>query len=89
MESSKDLVCGQEVDQQKTPWKATVAQREYYFCSDKCRRNFEEDPSKYDPEIKTDQPYTESHGFVAPRFGSAGSGGLENEPVIDRRRRNR
>ncbi len=89
MATVKDPVCGMEVDQAKTPWKSKVGEREYFFCSDQCRRDFEAEPSKYDPDIKADPPYTVSHGFPAPRFGSAASGGLENEPVIERRRSSR
>jgi YHS domain-containing protein len=75
-----------DVDQTTTPWKAKAGEREYFFCSDECRRAFEAEPARYDPELKTDPPFTVSHGFPAPRFGSAASGGLENEPVIERRR---
>ncbi len=32
-------------------------------------------------------PYTKSDGMVAPKFGSAGSGGAEHEPVGERRNR--
>lgn len=89
MKMVKDPVCGMEVDKATTPWKAKVGSKEYFFCSDTCRRDFEAEPVKYDPELKTDPPYTVTHGFPAPRFGSAVSGGLENEPVAERRRRNR
>jgi hypothetical protein len=43
---------------------------ELYFCSDTCRRSFEADPGR----------------FAAPKFGSAGSGGLEYEPLPEQRR---
>lgn len=89
MASAKDPVCGMDVEKDKTPWKSKVGEKEYFFCSDRCRQDFEEDPIKYDPELKTDPAYTVWHGFPAPRFGSAASGGLENEPVADRRRRSR
>jgi YHS domain-containing protein len=85
---SKDPVCGREVDRSTTPWKASVAQRDFFFCSDQCRRDFEKDPARYGVAVESEPPYTESHGFVAPKFGSAASGGLENEPPpVDRRRK--
>lgn len=83
----KDPVCGTDVDTESTPWTSWIGEREYFFCSDKCRLEFESDPSRYDADLPAaDPPFTISHGFPAPRFGSAASGGLENEPVIDRRR---
>ena len=33
-----------------------------------------------------EKPYT-TEGFTAPKFGSAGSGGLEHEPAPDQRDR--
>ena len=83
----KDPVCLMDVDTESTPWTARIGEREYFFCSDKCRLEFESAPSRYDAGLPAaDPPYTVSHGFPAPRFGSAASGGLENEPFTERRR---
>jgi hypothetical protein len=35
----------------------------------------------YDRLERQEAPYTVTEGMAAPKFGSAGSGGLENEPV--------
>jgi Cu(I)/Ag(I) efflux system membrane fusion protein len=50
--SEKDLVCGMDVDRNsanvvKTQYKGQT----YYFCSEMCRKNFEENPEKYVHEM--------------------------------------
>jgi YHS domain-containing protein len=50
--SEKDLVCGMDVDPNsanvvKTQYKGQT----YYFCSEMCRKNFEENPEKYVHEM--------------------------------------
>ncbi len=47
----KDLVCGMSVDP-KAPstLKKEYGGKTYYFCSDNCKRSFEENPGKYVPE---------------------------------------
>ncbi len=69
-----DPVCGMEVDP-GTAAQFTYQTRTYYFCSDQCLRSFREDPERHEP------PYTATEHTAAPKFGSAGSGGLENEPI--------
>jgi YHS domain-containing protein len=76
MNQVKDPVCGQMVDPDNAVGSTTYS--EIYFCSDDCRRAFEAEPERFEAERK-EPPYTVSKGFVAPKFGSAGSGGLENE----------
>jgi YHS domain-containing protein len=56
---------------------------EIHFCSDNCRRAFEAEPERFVPE-RHEPPYTVKGGIAAPKFGSAASGGLENEPVPER-----
>ncbi len=66
----------------------------YHFCSAQCLRQFEADPARYVSARSTraadtaeapveferhEPPYTVSDGLAAPKFGSAGSGGLEHE----------
>lgn len=82
-----DPVCGMEVDP-GTSAQATHRSRTYHFCSAACHRAFREDPERYagGPE-RQDPPFTVTDSLAAPRFGSAGSGGLENEPAPELRDR--
>ena len=43
----KDLVCGMMVDQKSPPAKTTYFGKEYYFCSQLCKTEFENNPEKY------------------------------------------
>ncbi|HKZ45692.1 MAG TPA: YHS domain-containing protein, partial [archaeon] len=36
-----DPVCGMEVDEKKTKYKKTVSGKTYYFCNEKCMKDFE------------------------------------------------
>lgn len=42
-----DLVCGMEVDADKTNFKTKHKGREYYFCSENCLNHFKSDPEQY------------------------------------------
>jgi YHS domain-containing protein len=76
-----DPVCGMEVDP-GTAAQTSYQSRNYYFCSEQCLRTFQEDPERYPGGVERhDPPYTSTENMRAPRFGSAGSGGLENEPI--------
>ena len=44
------------------------------------RREAEEKARKAKDRLHPNPPYTTKHGITAPKFGSAGSGGAENEP---------
>ncbi len=44
---SVDPVCGMSVDEAKAAGKTGYAGVMYYFCSDTCKRTFEEDPAKF------------------------------------------
>ena len=82
MDKATDPVCGMEV--YPTPaLRATHDSQEYFFCSAECKTKFEANPERFVPE-QHDPPYTVSGKAAAPRFGSAGSGGLENEPTPER-----
>lgn len=86
MSQTKDPVCGMMVDPAEAAGSTTFEEHEIFFCSDQCRREFEADPAHYYDRIERQEPaYTVKHGIAAPKFGSAGSGGLENEPAPDRR----
>ncbi len=42
-----DPVCGMEVDEQSAPAKTTYQGTTYYFCSEACKEDFEEDPERF------------------------------------------
>jgi YHS domain-containing protein len=44
---AKDPVCGMEVDESKARFKAEHMGKTYYFCSEMCKKKFEEDPMKH------------------------------------------
>ena len=83
MEKAIDPVCGMEV--YPTPQlRSTVESQEYFFCSEECRQKFDANPEKFVDVEKHEPPYTVSGKVASPRFGAAGSGGLENEPMPER-----
>lgn len=43
----KDLVCGMMVDEKNPPAKTTYKGKDYYFCMEGCKREFEANPEKY------------------------------------------
>ena len=46
--ASVDPVCGMTVTEAEAPGgHSNYAGETYYFCSDLCRKNFEQDPAKY------------------------------------------
>lgn len=93
MAQVKDPVCGMMVDSDATAATSSYRGQTYYFCSTACQRKFDADPAQYagtsadgaSPGRPTEElerhepPYTKSGGMVAPKFGSAGSGGAEHE----------
>jgi Cu+-exporting ATPase len=49
-DAARDPVCGMSVDRQKSlagGYKETYQGETYVFCSDKCRKQFQQDPGKY------------------------------------------
>jgi Cu+-exporting ATPase len=44
---AKDVVCGMDVDEGGAPAKSEYKGKTYYFCSEHCRRTFDQDPEKY------------------------------------------
>jgi Cu+-exporting ATPase len=87
MDQVQDLVCGMTVDPETAAARTTYESREVYFCSEECRRAFEADPEAYAAKGEQEPPYTVDNGIPAPKFGSAGSGGLEHERMPGRRDR--
>jgi YHS domain-containing protein len=85
MEKVKDLVCGMMIDPNTAARQLTIESRVYYFCSDQCLQAFQAEPARYDEKLEQHEPpYTKTGPVVAPKFGAAGSGGLENEPLPER-----
>jgi YHS domain-containing protein len=46
MSMAIDPVCGMSVEDSEAP-KSTYYEREYFFCSEDCRHQFESDPARY------------------------------------------
>ncbi|MGH7663555.1 MAG: YHS domain-containing protein [Gemmatimonadaceae bacterium] len=92
MAKAIDPVCGMTVDTDKAAAKARHEGETYYFCSTGCERQFVQSPAKFADRAresgdeaggesleKHEPPRTTLGGITAPKFGSAGSGGLEYE----------
>jgi Cu+-exporting ATPase len=43
----RDPVCGMMVDENNPPTKTTYKGKEYYFCMEGCKQEFEKHPEKY------------------------------------------
>ena len=84
-----DPVCGMTVDSEKAAGQSQHEGRTFYFCSAQCKRQFDADPGRYSrkaspagvaDKLEQHEPrYTKEGGMIAPKFGSAGSGGAEYE----------
>ncbi len=83
MSQTRDPVCGMMIERDTAAGKTVYQSEEVYFCSDSCRRTFEAEPERFVPE-RHEPPFTVKGPLTAPKFGSAGSGGLEHEPVPER-----
>lgn len=77
MNSAIDPVCGMTVDPATAAGQSTWEGTTWYFCSDDCKRAFDANPAKY---AKGKAAAGKGKGIPTPRYGSAGSGGLEFEP---------
>jgi len=84
MSQAKDPVCEMMVDTDTAPAHTTYDSQDVYFCSHQCRKEFEKEPERFASKLEREPPFTVSKAFVAPKFGSAGSGGLEFEPRPER-----
>ena len=47
MAKVKDPVCGMEFDQSQAEAQTTYNGQAYYFCSQECRKTFEENPGEF------------------------------------------
>jgi YHS domain-containing protein len=89
MQSVLDPVCGMSIDPETAAAHTKFEGRDYYFCSTDCLRAFERSPESYrhadttrrSSNADADPPFTKTGPMVAPKFGSAGSGGGEYEPL--------
>lgn len=43
----KDLICGMMVDTKTAQFKSIFEEKTYYFCSEHCKKQFDEDPKQY------------------------------------------
>ncbi|GMV05181.1 MAG: hypothetical protein AMXMBFR53_14600 [Gemmatimonadota bacterium] len=50
-----DEVCGMEIDAEGAAAEVDFQGKTYYFCSDRCRRMFEEHPDRYVPVKDEDE----------------------------------
>jgi YHS domain-containing protein len=44
---TKDPVCGTTIDDRQPEFQMQFAGKKYYFCSDECRKEFEEQPEEF------------------------------------------
>ena len=92
MAIANDPVCGMLIDTDFSPLAVIHGPQTYYFCSMACRKAFEAEPARYTvgpaatpgesrPERHEPPRTTTGKFFTAPKFGAAGSGGAEYEPL--------
>ena len=43
----KDSVCGMTVDPKKTKYHSVFQNKDYYFCSEHCKKQFDENPQQF------------------------------------------
>jgi YHS domain-containing protein len=93
-----DPVCGMVIDSDSAAARSKdAAGRTVYFCSVDCQREFEAHPERYDeravadgavrgdaPDVERGKPWGSEQPGTTPKFGAAGSGGAEYEPIDDR-----
>jgi YHS domain-containing protein len=91
MATERDPVCGMMVDTESANGSLVEGGHTYYFCSESCQTRFAANPAGFTAGAATrpsgermerhEPPRTTTGNFTAPKFGSAGSGGLEYEPL--------
>lgn len=93
MQSVIDPVCGMSVDPDTAAGHSKYEGRDYYFCSVACKTQFDRNPGQFShadggrPAASGDDPpFTKTGPMVSPKFGAAGSGGAEYEPLPGDRR---
>src|SRR5436190_21750545 len=90
-----DPVCGMAIESETAAAESSYDGDTFYFCSVECKQQFAAEPSRYvgkaslnnsDREVPLERheaPHTKAGGIVAPKFGSARSGGAEYERLPD------
>lgn len=76
----QDPVCGQRLDSGSAAAHLSNGRRDVFFCSARCCGAFEAEPGRFVKMDPDEPPFTATEHTAAPKFGSAGSGGLEYEP---------
>lgn len=91
MATVKDPVCGMMIDSESAQAHTEFLGQTYWFCSSECLAAFEQTPERYAAQAsealgpeheeleKHEPPYTTLGFLTSPKFGAAGSGGLEYE----------
>jgi YHS domain-containing protein len=91
MAKVKDPVCGMTISSESAKARREAAGQTYHFCSTGCATAFDASPEKYTTSASEstastneqleqhEPPYTTLGFLTSPKFGSAGSGGLEYE----------
>ena len=91
----KDPVCGMMIDRDTAADTSQYQGRTFYFCSAECKRQFDAAPDRFadtassmadraDTLERHEPPFTKTGNMLAPKFGSAGSGGAEYERLPER-----
>ena len=90
-----DPVCEMTIDRDTAAGESQYQERTFYFCSAECKRQFDAAPDRFaatasstaDREVPLERhepPFTKTGNMLAPKFGSAGSGGAEYERLPER-----
>lgn len=91
MATVRDPVCGMTIDSETAKARTELNGQTYYFCSSVCATAFEANPDRYVTQAsqapnkdserieEREPPYTTRGILTSPKFGAAGSGGLEYE----------
>ncbi len=85
MAEVRDPVCGMMVDPREAAGSSRWQGTTYYFCSTMCKESFDAEPAKF--AAPSEPPFTTTGPLTAPKFGSAGSGGAEDDPGPTKGRR--
>ncbi|HSE32281.1 MAG TPA: YHS domain-containing protein [Pyrinomonadaceae bacterium] len=46
-DTQRDPVCGMEVEEQSAAGRSNYQGQSYYFCSENCKRQFDQNPQQY------------------------------------------
>ena len=82
MSTSTDPVCGMTVDEGAAAGGIVHAGKTYYFCSARCRHEFEANPAKYagGSEALSDTSQSHDHGMRGAKVG-ASPGEMAKDPI--------